>query len=500
MLKEKTQALTNTLAMRSILHFFDGPIFPAVFAAFALLSSFLGLEIPFFILTALIVAFVCIFAEDTRPIFVPLVLTVFGMSWKHTPQPPYNSDFLNSTYIFVILGVLGAVVLAAFVYRMIVWRGERNFFREKSAYKWSICAICVAFLTNGAFFSAWKASDLFLGVIYIFAFFGLYVFFFQTLNRREGIGVYVAEVMAIAIGVILIQLCKIFLFDGAVENGSIDKDKLIAGWGMSNNIGGYLAFFMPACFYLSMKVRRGWLFYIYGFAAYCGVLLTLSRTAALIGGAALVAMAIYLSVKKSPVRKFARVMNVVCVIAALLAAGIFMDKIKQVFIVFFERGFDSSGRFFIWKNGLRNFLRAPIFGVGFYEPIAPDWSYGIESWLFPDMYHNLFIQMLASCGLVGIGALIFHLIQFAIVVFRKGVTADRLFYVAVICIILGMSLLDNHIFRILPTLVYSAFLLLAERECVAPPAKDAGKAQNGAEIRTENEPVPSPQDIQRNEE
>ena len=108
--------------------------------------------------------------------------------------------------------------------------------------------------------------------------------------------------------------------------------------------------------------------------------------------------------------------------------------------------------------------------------------------------------MLASCGLVGIGALIFHLIQFAIVVFRKGVTADRLFYVAVICIILGMSLLDNHIFRILPTLVYSAFLLLAERECVAPPAKDAGKAQNGAEIRTQNEPAPSPQDIQRNEE
>lgn len=470
MLREKTEKLISYAPMRKILSFFDGIGFPAAFAILALLSAFFGLEIPFFILTALIVVFICLFSRDTRPIFVPLVLTLFGMSWKHTPQPPYHSQFLNSTYVFVILGILAALAVAAFIYRMIVWRGARNFFRDKSAYKWSIAALSGAFLLNGVFFTGWKPSDLLLGVLYIFAFFALYVFFYNTLEKREGTGVYVASVLTIALGVVLIQLFKILLFDNVIEDGSINKDLLIAGWGMSNNIGGYLALFLPACFYLSAKVRRGWLFYLFGFVVYCGILLTLSRTSALIGGAALVAMMIYLSVKKSPVRTFARACNIVCVVAALIFAAVFREKIKDIFAVFFERGFDSSGRFFIWKNGLRNFLRAPVFGVGFYEPIAPDWSYGIESWFFPDMYHNLFIQMLASCGIVGLGALVFHLVQFAIVVFRKGITFERLFYVAVACMVLGLSLLDNHIFRILPTLVYSAFILLAEREQRLPDA------------------------------
>lgn len=486
MLKDKFAAVAEKPAMHKALGFLDGNIYPAVYAALALLSSFFGLEIPLFVLTALLIVFVCLFARDTRSLLVPVVFVMFGMSWKHTPQPPYYSDFLTQTYFYVVLGVLGALVLAAFVWRLIVWRGERNFFKDKSAYKWGLVALCAALLLNGIFFSGYVISDLFLGALFAFSFIGLYIFFFNTLETRKNLHMYAAYLLALACAVIFVQIVYILLFGDVIKDGSINKDFFVAGWGMSNNVGGYLAFFLPACFYLSVKVRRGWILYVLGFVFFGGIFFTQSRTAILVGGFAVVCMAVYLSVVRSPQRKFIRIFNIVCVAAVIVGAVVFWEKIADLFAVIFDRGFDDSDRFFIWESGLKNFLRAPVFGAGFYEPIAPDWSYGIENWLFPDMYHNLFIQMLAGCGIVGIAALVFHLVQFAVVIFKKGITVERLFCAAVALVILGTSLLDNHLFHVFPALIYSVMLLFSERAPVneAPPAE--------ASDRESGEPLPEP--------
>ena len=389
MLQEKFSAVAERSALQRILAFFDGKIYPAVYAVLALLSSVLGGEIPLFIVTALAIVFVCLFAKDTRSILVPLVFVMFGMSWKHTPQPPYRSDFLTQTYFYVILGVLGALVLAAFLFRLIVWRGAHNFFKEKSAFKWGLIALCAALLLNGAFFAGYVPSDLLLGALFAFSFLGMYIFFFNTLEERKGLHLYAAYLLTLACAVIFLQIVYILLFGGVVENGSINKDFFVSGWGMSNNIGGYLAFFLPACFYCSVKVRRGWILYVLGFVFFGAIVFTQSRTAILVGGIAVVCMAVYLSIVKSPQRKFIRIFNLVCLAAVIVGATVLWEEIVRLFAVIFDRGFDDSDRFFIWESGLKNFLRAPVFGVGFYEPIAPDWSYNIENWLFPDMYHNL---------------------------------------------------------------------------------------------------------------
>lgn len=491
-LKERSAAFAQRTVMQKILRFLDGYYYPPVYAVLALISSLTGLEIAFFYLTAAVIVFACLFAEDTRSILVPLVLVMFGMSWRHTPQPPYNSEYLNSMPVLIALSVLGVIGVSAFVYRMIVWRGGNNFFRGKSAYKWSIAALTAAFLLNGAFFSGYTAADLFLGVLFALSFFAMYIFFFNTLKRREGQGKYMAYLLVLASAVICLQLFKILLFDGVIEDGSINKDLLIAGWGMSNNIGGYLAAFLPAPFYLSYKCRHGWAFYILGFFLYGCVLLTLSRSAALVGAVALVAVAVYLSVKRSPVRTFARLFNCACVLIAAAVAAVFWEKLRDLFAVFFERGFSDSGRFFIWENGIRNFLRAPIFGVGFYEPIAPDWSYEVANWVFPDLYHNIFIQLIASCGIVGFAALVFHFVQVALAACRRGFTFDRLFYISVLCLILGLALLDNHMFHVFHALVYSVFLLFTEREqsSVQSRGTERGEAEQGEEEQS----TPSPQE------
>ena len=179
MLKEKFTAIAEKPAVQKILGFFDGPVYPAVYAALALITSVFGLELPFFVLTALAVLFVCLFADDVRSLFVPVVMMTMGRSWKHASFAPYRSDFLSRPYVIAVLCVVGAVVGAALLWRLIAWRGEHNFFKDKSAYKWGIAAVSAAFLLNGAFFSGWVLSDLLLWLLYVAAFFGLYIFFFM---------------------------------------------------------------------------------------------------------------------------------------------------------------------------------------------------------------------------------------------------------------------------------------------------------------------------------
>ena len=456
MLNEKMEKIRNIAPMRKITDFFEGDIYPAVYAALALLCSFVGLELPFYILTAAVTIFTILFCRDTKSLIVPLVLAVYAVSQKHTPQPPYNSGYLYDPSVLTVLICLFALVLAATLVRMIAYKGTGSVFRAHTRARWGLLAMTAALVLNGIFFSGYTVSNLVLGVALAFSFVYFYIYFYNTLEWTEKTAGYVARILVLACAVILVQLFDLLVFDRPETKG-----ELVLGWGMSNNIGGMLAMFMPASFYLAYKSKYGILYYVFGLAVFFGVILTLSRTSVLVGGAVLIACMILLSVKGRHVW-FVRIFNILFVIVLLLC--IFLPNgLKEVFRHYAERGFDDSGRWEIWANGVKNFLRAPLFGVGFYTPIAPDWSYNIENWLFPDMYHNSYIQMLASCGIVGVAAYTYHLVEGSILVFRK-MTLERLFFFLVILILTAMSMADNHLFHFFPTLVYSMLVALCEKD------------------------------------
>ena len=462
-MRQRIRALTQLPVLKQLLWFLDSYYFPAAYALLALLSSLFGLEIAFYAVSAAVVVFSSIFSRDSKP-FLPMVfLAVYAVSWVHTPQYPFSSGFFNDGGVRIYLLCLGVLLVACLLFRFIAFPQDRNFFKE-SKLRLGIVLMVAAFLLNGVLFSGYQIKDLPFGLLMALSFFAFYIFFFNTLSVDEKTPHYVAYILVLASGVIFLQLAKIYIFDGVIKDGSVDKNLLVAGWGMSNNIGGMLGMLFPACFYLALKSRRGgWAFYMLAFLFFGGVCLTLSRTSALISGIILLAAAIYLSIVRSPVRKFVRIFNCVAVVAGVAALAVMWDFIRELLAVYFERGFDDSGRSFIWQSGIENFLRAPLFGVGFYEPIAPDWSYDIENWIFPDMYHNVFIQMLASCGILGLLAYCVHFLQVVFAVKRRP-TAESLFYIIILLGIFGMSLLDNHLFHVFPAMVYSVFLLLSERE------------------------------------
>lgn len=465
MLGQKINALRGTRALRCLTGFFDGNIYPAVYAVIALVCSFTGFELAFFSVSAAVAVFTTVFCRDTKSLFVPLVLVIYCVSQKHTPQPPYNSDYLYRTSFLIAAGCLLAAVFAAMLFRMIACKGTGNVFRTRTKARWGLFALGAVLVLNGIFYEGYTIGNLLCGIALALSFVWFYVYFYNTLDWTDRTAEYVAKILVIASAVILVQLAKVYIFDGAVTGGSINKNALVLGWGMSNNIGAMLAMFMPAGFYLAYRSRFGAAYYIYGCAVFAGVVLTLSRTSVLVAAAALLACMILLSIRGRHVR-FVRIFNAVLAVSLAVSAVVFSEQLAQIFRHYLERGFDDTGRYEIWADGVENFLRAPVFGVGFCTPIAPGWSYGIENWLFPDMYHNTYVQLLACCGVFGAAAYTFHIVQGLILVFKRP-TPERIFFFFVIAVLSGMSMADNHLFHIFPALVYSALLALCEKDSEA---------------------------------
>ena len=480
MLEQKTAALREKKALKALTDFFDGNIFPLAYACLTLICSFVGFELIFFAVTAAVIVFTTLFCRDTKSLFVPLVLFIYGVSQRHTPQPPYNSDYLYSPSFLIAAGCLLGIVLAAMLFRLIAYKGTGNVFRTRTKARWGLFALGAVLILNGIFYEGYTFRNLLGGIALAFSFVWFYIYFYNTLEWKEDTVNYVARLLVLASGVILIQLAKIYIFDGAVADGSINKGALVLGWGMSNNIGGMLAMFMPASFWLAYKSRFGPAFYVFGFVIFAGVFLTLSRTSVLVAAVALLACMILLSIKGRYVR-FVRIFNAALLVVLAVCAAVFAEELAQVFRHYLERGFDDSGRYDIWKHGVENFLRAPFFGVGFYTPIAPDWSYNIENWLFPDMYHNTYVQMLACCGIFGVLAYTFHIVQGVILVFRRP-TAERIFFFLVIAVLSGMSMADNHLFHVFPALVYSALIALCEKDSEATPGRQKAELPASEDI------------------
>ncbi len=459
-----TNQVSQTFFCKYLFKFLNGWAYPFIYALFVLVSSLLGLEIIVYFVTVLIVVLVCFFLQDSRPIIPPAVLIIYSTSWKHTPQPPVNSDFYFSGPVLILIGILSFITLSAFIYRMCAAKPEKNFFKTPTRLKSGLLMLAAAFLFNGVFSSTYDILDLSFGALIAASFLALFVFFYNTTNWDKKTGMYFAVSVALAAMIICIQILYALLFrDVWNSDGSINKDWMIAGWGMSNNFGGMLAMFLPVFFYLAYKWKHGWFFYLLSFFAAGCIAFTLSRTSLLTAAVIILVGAVSLSVIKNPQRKIIRMINFLIVGGMVVFSFVFREKIFSVFSTIFERGFDDSNRFAIWAYGIEEFIKAPFFGAGFYIKFYEDFGFDIANWFFPDMYHNILVQILASCGIIGMLAYLFHLAQ-VLNLFLAKPTAERVLYFAIILSISGASLLDNHIFHVFPALIYSISLVLWEKD------------------------------------
>ena len=89
----------------------------------------------------------------------------------------------------------------------------------------------------------------------------------------------------------------------------------------------------------------------------------------------------------------------------------------------------------------------------FYRDLAEDpGAVGVP--LVPDMYHNTILELMAVGGLVATIPYVIHRVH-TVISFIKNPNENRFYVALTLFALLILSLLDNHIFYILPTLFYT---------------------------------------------
>ena len=262
---------------------------------------------------------------------------------------------------------------------------------------------------------------------------------------------------------LLVEIFWSYHSGGVITDGVIDRKKIFTGWGMYNNLGAMLGMMIPFCFSLGVHHKKGWLGTILGFVFLVGTVMTCSRTS-MVAALGIYAVCLLIFLLSGTNRKRALWSIGGLFALVLIALVVFREPIFRLYSAFLGKITDPSSRHILFAEGWKQFLEAPIFGSSFYSPGYQPWDFStVDSFsaAFPPRWHNTFIQLLASCGVVGFIAYLWHRVQTIRLFFRiKG--THRLFLGCSILVLLGCSLLDCHFFNIGPVLFYSLQLAFLE--------------------------------------
>lgn len=452
---KKIQSLSSVID-----RFMASPRYVFAVMALAALSNFLGLELAVYTVYAGLIVYVCLFGKDLLPLIPVFLCCYLAPSGGNNPG-------LNAQSVFFIahggwwLLLLGVAILISAVARVI--RDRKTFFSKKYRLLPGLCALSAAYLLSGLGNPEKLWNNTVFALIQAAALLVPYFLFSGSVDWKNARRDYFAWV-GFGTGCLLLgQILWIYCTGGVISNGVIHRGRIFTGWGIYNNIGGMLATMIPFAFYLAAKYRKGWIGTVAGSAFLVGVLLTCSRSSILCGsGIYFVCIVLMLHYARN------RRHNIIALAAAagavLLVAVLFRNNLQRLFSDLLAIGLDPSSRDTIYREGLNLFSQAPVFGNSFFSPgfVPWDWStVDAFSGFFPPRWHNTIIQLLASCGIVGIGAYLFHRYQtLALLLRSRG--KEVVFIACSIAVLLVCSLLDCHLFNVGPALFYAAALAFGE--------------------------------------
>ena len=216
---------------------------------------------------------------------------------------------------------------------------------------------------------------------------------------------------------------------------------------------------MPVYFYCAGHTKYTMPFFWGGIITYVFVLLSLSRTSILFATPILILCIIFLCVYKHKHRRQVRLYTLILTTGVIFVCIFLRETINTAFDEIIRVGLDDSGRFEYYKDGLEKFFNHPLFGAGFGNSHGTNDKFIISA---PEYFHNTIVQILASCGIIGFGAYVYHRWQ-TVKLFLNTRNPYSFFTAMSILALLLTSLLDIHLFNIFPTIIYSTMLCIFER-------------------------------------
>ena len=445
------------------------PWYVLTLAVLTAVSNLLGLDLGLYTLLMGLGIYVSLLGSDLLPLIPVFILCYVAPSRENNPgRYPESVFYPQNGGIF--LGIMLTLFAACLIYRLVCDPdlGGRRFWNAKRRLMPSMLLLGASYLLSGIgmdeYFSILR-QNLVFALIQCFAVAGLYWLFTGSVRWDRTPRAYLAWT-GLAVGfVVLLQLLENYLSGRIFEDGTINRELIATGWGMHNNVGCMLAMSMPFAFCLAAGSKRGWLFNLLGTVLFLGTVLSCSRGSMLMAGLAYCLCA-FLLLKDPASRRQNLKVYLIALGAVAVAVVILIPKLLSVFRLFISQLGNVSQRDNLLYYGIRQFLSEPVFGGSFFPQgsyVPWDWA-NLEAFssFFPPRWHNTLVQMLASCGTVGITAYLLHRYR-TVQLFWQRRSTENTFLAVSLGVLLCAGLLDCHFFNVGPVLFYSMALAFAEK-------------------------------------
>ncbi len=442
-------------------------------AALMAISNIFALEFAVFYVYLLFVILTVLFSEDCFPIMPMFCCGYMLFSAKNNPATNYGEHFLSSkaniTQFIVIAVAVFVLLLIRLIYELIAKRRYKQF-----SYPLTIGFVLLgmAYICGGAISSEYSLRTVVFGALQIISLCFTYYYFMFSVNWEKRRGSDIAFMLsAVGIGLVL-QIIGMYVYPGvleAIKDGTFERDMLISGWGMYNNVGSMMAMMIPAPFYLATIRKIGFPWILLSCVFMVAVIFTQSRGSMLSGTVVFfLCVIVMLCCSCGKTRLWNGIAMLGILIGVMSLAAFAWEEIYEKVFSFFEENefFVSQGRLDTYKYGLDKFHENPIFGNGFYIGEDLLYQHGVNTLpdkaFLPPRYHNTYIQLLASCGIVGLIAYMVHRIQTLILIFKKR-NVFNMFMGLSIAVLLISSLVDCHFFNFGPGLTYGIIIICMEK-------------------------------------
>lgn len=438
----------------------------------AALSGIFGLELVVYTVFVLAACYICLLGDDLLPMMPLVILCYLAPSRANNPGRNPDSIFYPQNG-GIYLMILAAAFVACLVFRLATDEeiGRGAFLRKKRTLLSGMLVLGVAYMLGGIGLENYAevaGQTVLFGLVQFASVTVMYFLFTGAVKWEKAPKHYLAWVGMCAGLVVLAQLIENYFSGRLFIEGTlaIDRENIATGWGMHNNVGGMMAMMVPFCFYLACREKHGWIYNLLAILLTVGVVLSCSRSSMLMAAAAFALCAVILLARFDKGHKNLLLYGAAAVVL-LAVLVIFREKLLDLFSKFLSNDLTAvSSRDKLIVNGFKQFLTHPVFGGSFFpqgDYVPWDWA-ELEAFssFFPPRWHNTLIQMLASCGAVGIAAYAIHRVQ-TVKLFWQNRSMEKMFIAVFVAVLLGASLLDCHFFNVGPTMFYSMALAFAEK-------------------------------------
>ena len=433
--------------------------FPLILIPISLLCYYLSLDIVMIYIIGILGTLIFLLLEDISPIVAVLLFMSIIVSNKHSPLIlDGSSDYYYRTAILVQIFIITAILIASAIYRLTLNVSKKKF--SLSPIFFSFCAIAVVFLLNGIFSKGYISKNLLYGLIMALCFLGIFSIVKDKIIVNQYSFVKIAYgFFAFAVVLVIELTVRYFAVENIFVDGNIKRELLTFGWGIWNTIGMYLVLCIPFVVYLAGKEKYGFIFAIASEVVFFASIMSCSRQS-IIGALIVYPLCLLIMFTKGK----NRLKNAGLMLAVLAVFIVFVLSFNYSLVKYFAELFkkimadgelSGNGRMRIWEEALAHFKSAPIFGAGFYVDTSAAHFSGLN--FIPKLMHSTIMEFLSSCGIVGLIVYLAHRVL-TVISYLKNITVERTYLMLAIAVFLIISLFDNHLFNIFPTIIYSCLI------------------------------------------